>query len=136
MSGVVGSVFGRRRAIVEQGVYVGQYTLVGSAALRARALIGSRVSLLSGPSLHDWDADHGWLPFDGRKIRRIEIGAGSWIGEGAVVMADVGAGAMVAAGSVVSTAVAPAVMVGGNPARFVRRLAQGSEPPAVSAGAP
>src|SRR6185436_10899088 len=66
-----GSVFGRRRAIVEQGVYVGQYTLVGSAALRARALIGSRVSLLSGPSLHDWDADHGWLPFDGRKIRRI-----------------------------------------------------------------
>jgi serine acetyltransferase len=44
-------------------------------------------------------------------------------------MADIGAGAMVAAGSVVSNAVPVAVMVAGNPARFVRRVADVAVPP-------
>jgi virginiamycin A acetyltransferase len=128
-----GSFFTHRSATVEDGVYIGCFTLVGSAALRAGCLIGSHSSLLSGPSLHEWSSGEGWLPCDARKIVQIEIGARSWIGERAVVMADVGSGAMVAAGSVVSMPIAPAIMVAGNPARFVRRMAEPEAPDAKQA---
>ena len=50
------------------------------------------------------------------------IGPHTWIGEGAIVMADTGEGCMVAAGAVVSAEVPPHTMVAGNPARFVRRV--------------
>ena len=45
-------------------------------------------------------------------------------GEGAVVMANVGAQCMVAAGAVVSSPVPDGIMVAGNPARFVRKVAE------------
>jgi acetyltransferase-like isoleucine patch superfamily enzyme len=117
-----GSYFTHRHAVVERGAYVGAYSLIGCAALRSGCLVGSHTSLLSGPALHEWDGE-GWLPFNAEKLHQIDIGAGSWIGERAVIMADIGAGAMVAAGSVVSNAVPAAVMVAGNPARYVKRVA-------------
>jgi len=120
-----GSIFTHRRARVDQGAYIGAYALVGCARLGAGSLVGSRVSLLSGGSQHELQADGTWSPTDRRQLRQIDIGAHAWIGEGAIVMADVGAKAMVAAGAVVSTAVPPRTMVAGNPARFVRLL----EPP-------
>ena len=119
-----GSLFTHRHAEVEERVYIGQYAMIGCAVLRAGSLIGSQSSLLSGPALHDWDAERGWLPTNRDNRQHIEIGPATWIGERAVVMADVGAGAMVAAGSVVSSAVPPGIVVAGNPARFVRRLAE------------
>jgi virginiamycin A acetyltransferase len=118
-----GSFFTHRRVVVEDHVYVGDYSLIASSVLRSGCLIGSQSSLLSGPALHAWDGE-GWLPTDASKMRRIEIGARSWIGERAVVMADIGAGAMVAAGAVVGAAVPAHVMVAGNPARFVRRMTE------------
>ncbi len=117
-----GTLFTHRKVRVEDGVYVGPYSLVGSAWLRAGTLIGSRVSLLSGPALHEMDENGRWKPADLAKIRQIEIGENVWIGEGAVVMVNIGAGSMVGTGAVVSTRVRPNLVVAGNPARFVRRL--------------
>ena len=125
-----GALFTHRKVTVEESVYVGVFALIGSAWLRKGALIGSRASLLSGPSLHEPDANGGWLPADLSRLQKIEVGEKAWIGEGAVVMANVGAGSMVAAGAVVSAPVPPGVVVGGNPARFVKRLAP---PPAAPA---
>jgi len=119
-----GSLFTHRHVIVEDRVYVGQYSLIGCAVLRAGCLVGSHTSLLSGPALHEWGGDRGWLPSNPQNLQRIEIGRASWIGERAVVMADVGDGAMVAAGSVVSSPVPPGVVVAGNPARFARRIVE------------
>jgi acetyltransferase-like isoleucine patch superfamily enzyme len=132
-----GSLFTHRHVEVEERVYVGQYALIGCAVLRAGSLIGSQSSLLSGPALHDWDPERGWLPTNSDNRQRIEVGPASWIGERAVVMANVGPGAMVAAGSVVSTAVPAGIVVAGTPARFVRRIAavEPSEVPAVAAPA-
>lgn len=130
-----GSFFSHRCARVENGVYIGCFTVVGAAALRTGCLIGSHVSLLSGPSLHAWDSQQGWLPSDAAKMVQIEIGARSWIGERAVVMADVGPGAMIAAGSVVSMPIAPAIMVAGNPARFVRFMRDTEDTEAKPQGA-
>jgi virginiamycin A acetyltransferase len=117
-----GMVFTHRRVTVEDHAYVGPYSLIGSARLRKGCLVGSRVSLLSGPALHTLDDQGRWQPTDLAKIQQIDIGEYAWIGEGAIVMVNVGAGSLVGTGAVVSTRVRAGIVVAGNPARFVRRL--------------
>jgi virginiamycin A acetyltransferase len=121
-----GAQFTHRDSVVEHGVYVGSLALIGSAHLREGTLIGSRASLLSGTSLHDF-RDGRWTPFDRGQIRQVQIGPHAFVGEGAIVMADVGPGAMVAAGAVVANMVPAGVAVAGNPARFVRHLVRGAD---------
>lgn len=117
-----GAIFSHPNVRVASGAYIGSYALLGSVSLGEGCLIGSRVSILSGPDLHDVDNDGNWTAADLTKIRQISVGHHAWIGEGAIVMADVGARAMVAAGAVVSSPVPAGVVVAGNPARFVRRI--------------
>jgi virginiamycin A acetyltransferase len=127
-----GAMFTHREAIVERGVYVGLWALVGSAHLREGTSIGSRASLLSGTDLHEYR--HGrWTPADRTRLRQIVLGPHAFVGEGAVVMADIGAGSMAAAGAVVSAPVPEGVVVAGNPARFVRRLDAEAQAPAADA---
>ena len=95
--------------------------------MREGCLIGSRASILSGGGLHSLGASGRWLPADMTKMVQIEIGAGAWIGEGAIIIANLGPGAMAAAGSVVAAPVPARVVVAGNPARMIRKL----EPPAA-----
>ena len=134
-----GAMFTHRAAAIEQDVYVGPYALIGSCRLGRGALIGSRSSILSGGSLHTLDASGRWAATDINRLHRVDIGAYAWIGEASVIIADIGTSAMVAAGSVVSSAVPAHTMVGGNPARFVRRLEvprTNEEVPSVSTAVP
>ena len=116
-----GAMFTHRKVVVERGVYLGTWALVGSALLREGTSIGSRASLLSGTELHEF-RDGQWTPFNAEKLRQITLGPHAFVGEGAIVMSDVGVGSMVAAGAVVAASVPDGVVVAGNPARFVRRL--------------
>ena len=129
-----GAIFTHREVIVERGVYLGCWALVGSAHLREGTSVGSRASLLSGTELHEYRGGQ-WTPYDHGKLRRISVGPHVLIGEGAIVMADVGVSALVSAGAVVATPVPAGVAVGGNPARFVRRLEAAPEPAADAAAA-
>jgi virginiamycin A acetyltransferase len=122
-----GALLTHRSVIVEEGAYVGPYSLIGSAHLGKQCFIGSRVSILSGTALHKLDEDGRWTPADLADRRQVRIGDHAWIGEGAIVMVDVGAGSLVGAGAVVSTRVRPGVVVAGNPATFLRRLRPDSE---------
>jgi virginiamycin A acetyltransferase len=117
-----GVIFTHRAVTVEPHVYVGPYALIASSRLREGCLIGSRASILSGGALHSLGPSGRWMPSDMSKMVQIEIGAGAWIGEGAIIIADLGRGAMAAAGSVVSAAVPAGVVVAGNPARMIRKL--------------
>jgi virginiamycin A acetyltransferase len=124
-----GAIFTHREVIVERGVYLGCWALVGSAHLREGTSIGSRASLLSGTELHEY-RNGQWTPYDHGKLRRVTVGPHALVGEGAIVMADVGLSALVSAGAVVATPVPAGVAVAGNPARFVRRL---DTPPELAA---
>jgi acetyltransferase-like isoleucine patch superfamily enzyme len=129
-----GAFFSHRQARVAENVYIGPYAIVGSADLGTHCLIGSRVSILSGPDLHELDEDGNWTASRLDRMRQVQIGHHAWIGEAAVIMADVGERTMVAAGAVVSSAVPAGVVVAGNPARFVRQIGPARPAPAVGAG--
>lgn len=117
-----GTFFSHRGVVVEEDVYIGAYSIVGSSILRKGCSIGSKSSVISGSRLHARERDGRWAPSDLKRLEQIEIGEHALIGEGCLVMASVGRSALVCAGAVVSGRVAPGVVVAGNPARFVRSL--------------
>lgn len=108
--------FSNSSASVSPGVYIGAGTIIGMASLGEGCLIGSRVSILSG------NAQHAFGP-DGRLgdgvLSHIHVGEHTWIGEGAILMADVGARCIVAAGAVVARPIPDGSVFGGNPSRFI-----------------
>lgn len=119
-----GSLFSHRSSTVEDHVYIGNYTMIGSAKLGSHCLIGSRVSILSGKALHTLDENEMWTPFSPDNMTIVTLGPNVWIGEGAIIMADVDEGSMVGAGSVVTSNIKSHMIVAGNPARFVRNLSE------------
>lgn len=108
-----GSAITHADARMGKNVYIGAYCLIGRVRIEDDVLIASRVSILSGRRQHRF---HEGSDRDA-KFQEITIGAGAWIGEGAVVMADIGEGAIVGAGSVVVKPVPKGAVVAGNPAR-------------------
>jgi phosphonate metabolism protein (transferase hexapeptide repeat family) len=61
--------------------------------------------------------------FDARRERAVTIGHDVWIGHGATILpgVNVGSGAVIGSGAVVSRDVEPYTIVGGVPARLIRR---------------
>jgi acetyltransferase-like isoleucine patch superfamily enzyme len=115
-----GSLFVKRAASMGRHASTGCYCVLGNADIGERVMIGSRVSIPSGKRQHFDDA--GRLTSGASHFDRVSVGAGSWIGEGAIVMADVGSQCVVAAGSVVGKEVPDRSIVSGNPARVVRAV--------------
>ena len=88
----------------------------GSIEIEDDVMIGPEVALLTAN--HDF-ADH-WVLLCGK----IHINKNAWIGARAVILpgVTVGENAVVAAGAVVTKDVAANTVVGGNPARVIRKL--------------
>lgn len=86
------------------GVYIGSFSTVGLSVIEDNVLIASRVVV--GSSRMPASAP-------------VHIGASSWIGESALVLADVGQEATIGAGCVVTQDVPDAGMAVGNPVRLL-----------------
>lgn len=112
-----GALFSNRDAEVERGVFIGAYCVIGNTRIGANTLIASGVHILSGRKQHIRDEHGRILGSDHGRFAQISIGANCWIGECAVVMADVGEGSTVGAGSVVVKTVPAGVVAVGSPAR-------------------
>jgi virginiamycin A acetyltransferase len=130
------SRFTRPQAEVGERVHIGSGAVVGMATLADGCLIGSGAHILNGGWQHHFGQD-GRLTPCAASLPRVRIGAETWIGEAAVVLADVGCRCIVAAGSVVSNPLPDGCIVGGNPARFVGKLADSAAAgPRLYAGSP
>ncbi len=115
-----GSHFTHRGAVLAANVSMGSYCVIGHADIGAGVMMGSRVSIPSGKRQHF--GDQGEIVSETR-YDTVHIGAGCWIGEGAIILADVGARSIVSAGAVVIKAMPEGSLSGGNPAQVIRTLA-------------
>ncbi|WP_022668291.1 acyltransferase [Desulfospira joergensenii] len=124
-----GFYVGRRVHIRKECLEAQDYVFIGSKCrIASRTKLGNFVMLASGVSLVGGDhrMDRRGVPmiFSGRGVNRpIIVEDDVWVGHGTVIMhgVTIGEGAIVAAGSIVTHNVNPYTIVGGNPAKEIRR---------------
>lgn len=109
-----GTYFVLPDTVLEPGVSIGAYCVIGRAGIGARSQIASHVLIPSGRRQHLRNADGSLSDF---AHDRIVLGADCWIGDGAIIMANLGESVTVGAGSVVTKPVPAHLVVAGNPAR-------------------
>lgn len=114
-----GSVFTHPGATMGLHASMGCYCVIGHADIGDHVMMASRISIPSGKRQH-FD-ELGRLSSRPR-FERVAIGRGSWIGEGAIIMADVGEYCVVSAGAVIVKPMPGASLVAGNPASVIKPL--------------
>ena len=114
-----GTIIAHRNTVIAEGVVIGSFSIIGCARIGKNVLIAPKVSILSGKYQHGRPQDRDGHRHADVQLEMITIGAGSFLGQGAVILADIGAGTTVGAGSVVNRAVPDGSTVMGNPARKV-----------------
>lgn len=115
-----GTIFSQTAARLDEGVYIGPSCHIGWVHLERDVLIAAGVHIPSGGDTHGIDDVDRPIREQPGTRRLVRIGAGSWIGSAAVVLADVGAASVIAAGSVVTKPIPERVIAGGVPARVIR----------------
>jgi acetyltransferase-like isoleucine patch superfamily enzyme len=100
-------------------VYIGPYTVLGDVRIGDSVLISNHVSIPSGRHQHGTERLDLPVRLQDGVVTTIHIGADTWIGAQAVVLADVGAHCVVGAGAVVTRPVPDYAIVAGNPARQI-----------------
>lgn len=119
----------------ERGLVIGDRCVIG-----ARTCVTAHESIVVGDDV--WfgqdvfvsDASHGYQELEtpiGAQLgvhQPVAIGTGSWIGHGAIILPGtrIGRNVVVAAGSVVRGVVEDRAVVGGSPARVLRRFEPGT----------
>lgn len=116
-----GTTFSRAGARVDERAYIGPGCHLGLVHVECDVLIAAGVHIPSGSKTHQIDDVTRSIRDQPSGERLVRIGAGSWIGAAAVVMADVGPESVVGAGSVVTQPVPGGVVAAGVPSRVVRR---------------
>lgn len=117
----MGSFLVSRKCRVGENVYIGARCIISYADIGNDVLIGSHVDVLSGKKQHGIDRLDVPIRLQSGTKMKITIEDNTWVGNGAVVMADIQEGSVVAAGSVVVSAVEPFSIVGGNPAKLLKK---------------
>jgi virginiamycin A acetyltransferase len=115
-----GTLFSQAGAMLDENVYVGPRCILGLVHLQRDVLIAANVQIPSGGKTHYFDDPAKPIREQGGERKVVTIGAGAWIGTGAIVLADVGAGTVVAAGAVVTKPLPANVIAGGVPAKVIR----------------
>lgn len=121
--------FGRHLHIRKNSLAIGSHTFIGSycwvgskVRVGSYVMIAARVSFVGGD--HRFDVVGTPMILSERGVNReVKIKDDVWIGHGATIMhgVTIGEGAIVAAGSVVTSDVEDYTIVGGVPAKFIRR---------------
>jgi virginiamycin A acetyltransferase len=114
-----GTVFSHPTAEIGINVYIGPYCCLGDVTLEDDVLLASRVSIANGNRQHGIERLDIPIREQPGDWPRITIGRDSWIGEGAVVLANVGRHCVVGAGSVVTRPIPEYAIARGVPAKVV-----------------
>jgi virginiamycin A acetyltransferase len=115
-----GTLFSQAGAVLDENVYVGPRCILGLVRLERDVLLAANVQIPSGGKTHYFDDPTKPIREQGGERTVVTVGAGAWVGTGAIVLADVGAGTVVAAGAVVTKPLPPNVIAAGVPAKVIR----------------
>jgi virginiamycin A acetyltransferase len=105
---------------IDDNVYVGPRCDLGLVHLEKDVLLASGVHVPSGGATHGIDDLERPIREQGGARTCVRIGEGTWVGSGAVVMADIGRHCVIGAGSVVTRPIADYSIAAGVPARVIR----------------
>ncbi len=115
-----GTLISQAGSRIDDHVYIGPRCHLGLVHLERDVLLAAGVHVPSGRHTHGTESDAPIREQQGHRTM-VRIGAGSWIGSNAVVMADIGHDSIVGAGAVVTKPLPPMVVAAGVPARVVRQ---------------
>lgn len=106
---------------IHEGVYVGPQCNIGRCRIERNCLLGSGVHIMSGKKQHNFSDLDTPIREQGGQFDKVTIGEDTWIGNGALIMANIGKKCIVAAGAVVTQDVEDYAVVAGNPARVIKK---------------
>lgn len=115
-----GTLFSQAGARLDENVYIGPRCQLGLVHLQRDVLLAANVQVPSGGRTHYFDDSSRPIREQGGERTLVTIGEGSWIGTGAIILADVGKGTIVAAGAVVTKPLPDNVIAAGVPAKVIR----------------
>lgn len=116
-----GTIFAMPGTRIGDNAYVGASCNIGLADIANDVLLGSNVDVIAGPKVHHFDRVDIPIRLQGGDLKLIEIGEGTWVGNGAIVLADIEKECVVGAGSVVvKPCNEPFGIYAGNPAKLIR----------------
>jgi len=114
------TVFSHRDTEILEGVYIGPQCNIGKSRIEKNCLLGSGVHILSGKGQHNFDDLDTPIQEQGGTFEKIIIGEDTWIGNGAIVLANIGKKCVIGAGAVVIKDIPDYSIVGGNPAKILK----------------
>jgi acetyltransferase-like isoleucine patch superfamily enzyme len=115
-----GTIFSHATAELGDNVYVGAFCCLGDVTLEDDVLLGSHVSVPNGGAQHGIGRLDVPIREQAGTFPRITIGADSWVGDRAIVLANVGRHCVIGAGSVVTQPIPDYAIAVGVPAKVIR----------------
>ena len=115
-----GTLFSKASASIGKNVYIGPRCMLGWVRLEDDVLLGPCVQIPSGPDTHGIGNLEIPIRCQAGKMRQITVGRDSWVGAGAIVLADVGEQSVVGAGSVLTKPTQSRTVNVGNPSSLLR----------------
>jgi virginiamycin A acetyltransferase len=115
-----GTQFSTTRVRLDGNAYVGPNCNLGWAHIERDVLLAAGVQIPSGPETHGTARLDIPIRDQPGAPRVVRVGEGTWVGNGAVIMADVGRHSIVAAGAVVTKPLPAYCVAAGVPARVLR----------------
>jgi acetyltransferase-like isoleucine patch superfamily enzyme len=117
-----GTLLTHKETEIGRGVFLGDYCEVGKVRIGENTLIGSNVDIISGKYTHHFSNPAQPIHQQGGIFKQIQVGANSWIGNSAVILANLGEHCVVGAGSVVVEDIPSGSVAVGNPAKVIRQV--------------
>lgn len=115
-----GTLFSSASATIGDRAYIGPRCHLGWVHIERDVLLAAGVHVPSGARTHAFDDP--LIPIRDQPTVKtpVRIGAGTWVGSSAVVLADIGRDAVIGAGAVVTRIIPDRTIAGGVPARVLR----------------
>ncbi len=116
-----GVLFSQYQTEIHSGAYLGPNCNIGKCIIEKNCLLGSNVHIMSGKKQHDFSDQETPIKDQGGIFESITIGEDTWIGNGALVMANIGKKCIIGSGSVVTEDIDDFSIVAGNPAKIIKK---------------